>query len=71
MSVYIAVNKIKTILINELAGMSIFDQKLIDQKMIDGIQSKFFGTNVMTAPAIAKLALKFKCSIEDLHVINF
>ncbi|MBF91376.1 MAG: lauroyl acyltransferase [Rickettsiales bacterium] len=48
---------IKALKNNESLGM------LIDQKMNDGIQSKFFGTNVMTAPAIAKLALKFKCSI--------
>ena len=30
-----AVNKIKTILNNELAGLSVFDQNLIDKKMID------------------------------------
>ena len=34
-SVFNAVNKIKTILNNELVGLSVFDQKLIDQKMID------------------------------------
>ena len=34
-SVLNAVNKIKTILNNELVGLSVFDQKLIDQKMID------------------------------------
>ena len=36
---------------------------LIDQKMNDGIESSFFGYQVMTAPAIAKLALKFRCSV--------
>jgi enolase len=34
-SVLNAVNKIKTIINNELVGLSVFDQKLIDQKMID------------------------------------
>ncbi len=36
---------------------------LIDQKMNDGIPTKFFNKNVMTASAIAKFALKFKCPI--------
>ena len=36
---------------------------LIDQKMNDGIKTKFFGFDVMTASAIAKLSLKFKCPI--------
>ena len=36
---------------------------LIDQKMNDGISTKFFNKNVMTASAIAKFALKFKCPI--------
>ncbi len=36
---------------------------LIDQKMNDGIKSKFFGFDVMTASAIAKLSIKFKCPI--------
>lgn len=36
---------------------------LIDQKMNDGIKTKFFGHDVMTASAIAKLSIKFKCPI--------
>mgnify|MGYP001448152965 FL=1 len=36
---------------------------LIDQKMNDGISTKFFNKNVMTPSAIAKFALKFKCPI--------
>ena len=36
---------------------------LIDQKMNDGILTKFFNKDVMTAAAIAKFALKFKCPI--------
>ena len=36
---------------------------LIDQKMNDGIESIFFGQRVMTASAIAKFALKYKCPI--------
>ena len=36
---------------------------LIDQKMNDGIKSKFFGYDVMTASAIAKFSLKYKCPI--------
>ena len=36
---------------------------LIDQKMNDGLPVKFFNKVAMTAPAIAKFALKFKCQI--------
>ena len=36
---------------------------LIDQKMNDGISTKFFNKRVMTASAIAKFALKYKCPI--------
>tara|TARA_B100000963_G_scaffold358888_1_gene384681 strand:- start:542 stop:1399 length:858 start_codon:yes stop_codon:yes gene_type:complete len=36
---------------------------LIDQKMNDGLPVKFFNKLAMTAPAIAKFALKFKCQI--------
>lgn len=36
---------------------------LIDQKMNDGIKSNFFGYKVMTASAIAKFSIKFKCPI--------
>lgn len=36
---------------------------LIDQKMNDGIETKFFGHKAMTASAIAKFAIKYKCPI--------
>ena len=36
---------------------------LIDQKMNDGLPVNFFNKLAMTAPAIAKFALKFKCQI--------
>ena len=36
---------------------------LIDQKMNDGVPVNFFNKIAMTAPAIAKFALKFKCQI--------
>jgi KDO2-lipid IV(A) lauroyltransferase len=36
---------------------------LIDQKMNDGLPINFFNKSAMTAPAIAKFALKFKCQI--------
>ena len=36
---------------------------LIDQKMNDGIAVPFFGRNVMTAPAIAQLAYRYKCVV--------
>ncbi len=36
---------------------------LVDQKMNDGVPINFFGKKAMTASAVAKLALKFKCPI--------
>ena len=36
---------------------------LMDQKMNDGIKANFFGYEVMTASAIARFAIKFKCPI--------
>jgi KDO2-lipid IV(A) lauroyltransferase len=36
---------------------------LVDQKMNDGIAVPFMGRDAMTAPAIARLALKFRCPI--------
>ncbi len=36
---------------------------LIDQKMNDGIAVPFFGRDAMTAPAPARLALKFDCAV--------
>jgi KDO2-lipid IV(A) lauroyltransferase len=36
---------------------------LVDQKMNDGICVPFLGRDAMTAPAVARLALKFRCPI--------
>lgn len=36
---------------------------LVDQKMNDGIPIPFFGHAAMTAPAVAQLALKFRCPV--------
>jgi KDO2-lipid IV(A) lauroyltransferase len=36
---------------------------LVDQKMNDGIAVPFMGHSAMTAPAVARLALKFRCPI--------
>jgi KDO2-lipid IV(A) lauroyltransferase len=36
---------------------------LVDQKMNDGIQAQFFGQPAMTAPALASLALHFRCPV--------
>ncbi len=49
---------------------------LIDQKMNDGVQTLFFKEKVMSASAIAKLSLKYKCPIIPAvcirtHSINF
>lgn len=36
---------------------------LVDQKMNDGIPVEFFGRAAMTAPALAALALRFRCPV--------
>ncbi len=36
---------------------------LLDQKMNDGMPVPFFGVDAMTAPAIATLALRFRCAV--------
>jgi len=43
---------------------------LVDQKMNDGIAVPFFGRDAMTAPALAAMALKFKCPIMPIRVIR-
>jgi KDO2-lipid IV(A) lauroyltransferase len=43
---------------------------LVDQKMNDGIEVPFFNKPAMTAPAIAKLALKFNLPIIPIRVIR-
>ena len=55
-SVFKAVNNIKTILNNELAELSVYDQNLIDQKMIDldGTNNKSnLGANSILAVSLA------------------
>ncbi len=41
---------------------------LVDQKMNDGIAVPFFGHDAMTAPAIARLALRFNCPIVPVRI---
>ncbi len=36
---------------------------LVDQKMNDGIAARLFGVRAMTAPALAQLALRFRCPV--------
>ena len=36
---------------------------LVDQKMNDGIPVEFFGRTAMTAPALAAMALRFRCPV--------
>ena len=43
---------------------------LIDQKMNDGMAVNFFNKKAMTATAIAKLALKFKCTIIPAYCVR-
>ncbi len=41
---------------------------LVDQKMNDGIEATLFGHPAMTAPAMAALALRFRCPVIVGHV---
>jgi Kdo2-lipid IVA lauroyltransferase/acyltransferase len=41
---------------------------LVDQKLNDGIAVPFFGRDAMTAPAIARLALRYGCPIVPVRV---
>ncbi len=41
---------------------------LMDQKMNDGIPARFFGETVMTAPALAVLALRLRCPVIPAYV---
>jgi KDO2-lipid IV(A) lauroyltransferase len=43
---------------------------LVDQKMNEGIKIPFFAKDAMTAPAIARLALKFGCPLIPIQVIR-
>jgi KDO2-lipid IV(A) lauroyltransferase len=41
---------------------------LVDQKMNDGIPVPFFGRDAMTAPALARLALRFRCTVVPVRI---
>lgn len=41
---------------------------LVDQKANDGIPVPFFGREAMTAPALAELALRFRCPVAPVRV---
>ena len=41
---------------------------LVDQKLNDGIPVPFFGRDAMTAPALAQLALKYRCPVVPARV---
>lgn len=41
---------------------------LIDQKMNDGIEARFFGRKAMTGPAFAQLARRFDCPIVAVRI---
>lgn len=43
---------------------------MIDQKMNDGIPVPFFGEDVMTAPALAQMALRFACPVIGARVVR-
>ncbi|MEE9317746.1 MAG: lipid A biosynthesis lauroyl acyltransferase [Rhodospirillales bacterium] len=43
---------------------------LVDQKMNDGIPVPFFGRDVMTAPALAELALRYDCPVVPARVVR-
>ena len=40
----------------------------VDQKLNDGIPVPFFGRDAMTAPALARFALKFDCPVVPVRV---
>lgn len=41
---------------------------LVDQKMNDGIPVPFFGRDAMTAPAVARFALKYRCPVVTFKI---
>jgi KDO2-lipid IV(A) lauroyltransferase len=43
---------------------------LTDQKMNDGIAVEFFGRSAMTAPALAALALRYRCPVIPIRCIR-
>ena len=57
-------NILKILKNNQRIGM------FVDQKMNDGLKTTFFGMEAMSAPAIAKLALKYKYPILPLRTVR-
>jgi len=43
---------------------------LVDQKLNDGIEARFFGLPAMTAPAPAAFALRYRCQLVPAHCIR-
>jgi KDO2-lipid IV(A) lauroyltransferase len=43
---------------------------LVDQKLNDGIEARFFGRPAMTAPAAASFALHFRCPLVPAHCVR-
>lgn len=43
---------------------------LVDQKLNEGIPVPFFGHLAMTTPALAQLALRFRCPVIPIHAIR-
>ena len=41
---------------------------LVDQKMNDGLAVPFFGRDAMTAPAVARMSIKFRCPVVPAKV---
>ena len=41
---------------------------LVDQKMNDGVEARFFGLPAMTAPALAAIALRYRAAVIPGHV---
>jgi len=41
---------------------------VVDQKMNDGIPAPFFGRDVMTAPALAEMALRYDCPVVPARI---
>jgi KDO2-lipid IV(A) lauroyltransferase len=43
---------------------------LVDQKMNDGLEATFFGKPAMTAPALAAMALRYRCPVIPGYVVR-
>jgi len=43
---------------------------LVDQKLNDGIEARFFGLAAMTAPAPAAFALRYRCQLVPAHCVR-